>query len=104
MDKHVHALDPKAGRALEELLGGDREALADLVDGFVDEAPARLAELRRGADPGDPALAGLAAHTLKSNGLTFGAVELASLCRRLELLHVQEPDIVLLDIVMPAME
>ena len=66
------------------MLGGDREALAELVDAFVDEAPQRLAELRRGAEQGDAALAGRAAHTLKSNGLTFGAVELAALCRRLE--------------------
>jgi HPt (histidine-containing phosphotransfer) domain-containing protein len=83
-DNHVHALDPDAVRALSELLGGDREALAELVDAFVDEAPRRLAELRQGADQGDAALAGRAAHTLKSNGLTFGAVEFASLCRRLE--------------------
>jgi HPt (histidine-containing phosphotransfer) domain-containing protein len=72
-------------RALSELLGGDPEALAEIVDAFVDEAPQRLAELRRGADEGDAVLAGRAAHTLKANGLTFGAVELASLCRRLEL-------------------
>jgi HPt (histidine-containing phosphotransfer) domain-containing protein len=83
-DNHVHALDPDAVRSLSELLGGDHEALAELVDAFVDEAPRRLAELRQGADQGDAALAGRAAHTLKSNGLTFGAVEFASLCRRLE--------------------
>jgi HPt (histidine-containing phosphotransfer) domain-containing protein len=84
LDTDVRALDPGAVRALSELLGGDREALAEIVDAFVDEAPKRLAELRRGADEGDAALAGRAAHTLKANGLTFGAVELASLCRRLE--------------------
>jgi HPt (histidine-containing phosphotransfer) domain-containing protein len=83
-DNDVHALDREAVRALSELLGGDREAVAELVDAFVDEAPRRLAELRQGADHGDAALAGRAAHTLKSNGLTFGAVEFASLCRRLE--------------------
>jgi HPt (histidine-containing phosphotransfer) domain-containing protein len=79
----VQRLDPEAVRALSELLG-DPEALTELVDAFVDEAPKRLAELRLGADQGDAALAGRAAHTLKSNGLTFGAVELAELCRRLE--------------------
>ncbi len=84
LDTDVRALDPDAVRALSELLGGDREALAEIVDAFLDEGPKRLAELRRGAEQGDAALAGRAAHTLKSNGLTFGAVELASLCRRLE--------------------
>lgn len=71
-------------RALWELLGRDGEALAELASAFLDEAPKRLAELRLGAETGDPDLAGRAAHTLKSNGQTFGALELASLCRRLE--------------------
>jgi HPt (histidine-containing phosphotransfer) domain-containing protein len=80
----VRALDADAVRALYELLGEDREALAEIVDAFLDEAPRRLAELRRGVDEFDAVLAGRAAHTLKSNGGTFGTVELVSLCRRLE--------------------
>jgi histidine phosphotransfer protein HptB len=83
-DIDVRALDPVAVRALYELLGGDREALTELVDAFLEEAPQTLAELRRGGDQRDAALVGRAAHTLKSNGSTFGAVELTSLCRRLE--------------------
>jgi HPt (histidine-containing phosphotransfer) domain-containing protein len=84
-DIDVRGLEPIAVGALYELLGCDREALVELVDAFLDEAPQRLAELRQGADQRDAALVGRAAHTLKSNGSTFGAVELASLCRRLEL-------------------
>ena len=84
LDNDVGVLDPSSLRVLSELLGGDREALAELVDAFLDEAPKRLAELRLGADRGDAVLAGRAAHTLKSNALTFGAVELAELSRRLE--------------------
>jgi HPt (histidine-containing phosphotransfer) domain-containing protein len=80
----LEAVDPGAVRALYDLLGEDREALAELVDAFADEAPARLADLRRGAAEGDAPLAARAAHTLKSNASTFGAGELASLCRRLE--------------------
>jgi HPt (histidine-containing phosphotransfer) domain-containing protein len=84
LDIDVRALDADAVRALYELLGEDREALAEIVDAFLDEAPRRLAELRRGVDEFDAVLAGRAAHTLKSNSGTFGAVELVSLCRRLE--------------------
>jgi HPt (histidine-containing phosphotransfer) domain-containing protein len=84
LDIDVRALDADAVRALYELLGEDREALAEIVDAFLDEAPRRLAELRRGVDEFDAMLAGRAAHTLKSNSGTFGAVELVSLCRRLE--------------------
>jgi HPt (histidine-containing phosphotransfer) domain-containing protein len=84
LEQDVDVLDREALRALSELLGGDREAFADVVDAFVDEAPERLSELRLGAERGDPALAARAAHTLKSNALTFGAVEFADLCRSLE--------------------
>jgi histidine phosphotransfer protein HptB len=78
-------LDPKALRTLSELVGGDREVVAELASAFLDAGPERLVELRRSAETGDAKLAGRAAHTLKSNGQTFGAVELASLCGRLEL-------------------
>ena len=73
-------LDPEALAALSELLGDDPAALAELVEAFVEEAPGRLAELRSD----DVAVAGRAAHTLKSNALAFGAVELAAVCRELE--------------------
>ena len=79
-DSDVHQLDAGAFRALAELLGGDREAMAELVDEFLAEAPQRLAEMR---SP-DTALAGRAAHTLKSNALTFGATDLAERCRTVE--------------------
>ena len=85
LDDDVRTLDPGAVEALSELLGGDREALAELVDAFLAEAPSRLAEVRLGAERGDSALAGRAAHTLKSNALTFGANELASISRSIEL-------------------
>jgi HPt (histidine-containing phosphotransfer) domain-containing protein len=84
LDNDVHRLDRGAVSALADLLDGDREALAEVVDAFLSEAPARLAELRQGATEGDAALAGRAAHTLKSNAATFGALDFAALCRRLE--------------------
>src|SRR5688500_9924223 len=84
LDIDVRALDADAVGALYELLGEDDEALEEIVAAFPEEAPTRLAELRRGVDQNDSTLAGRAAHTLKSNGGTFGAAELVSLCRRLE--------------------
>jgi HPt (histidine-containing phosphotransfer) domain-containing protein len=83
-DTDVQVLDPEAARALYSLLGDDREALAEVVDAFLDEAPVRLAELHDGVAQGDAALAGRAAHSLKSGGMTFGATGLAAICRRLE--------------------
>jgi len=79
------ALDDASLRALGDLVGDDPELVAGLVDVFLEEAPVRLAELSSGLERGDAVLLGRAAHTLKSNALTFGALELADLARRLEL-------------------
>jgi HPt (histidine-containing phosphotransfer) domain-containing protein len=67
--------------ALDELraLGGD-EFLTELVDTFLADAPALLAGLR--SDDVDEVRR--AAHTLKTNGATFGAGHFAELCRELE--------------------
>lgn len=77
-------LDADALRALNELVGDDPAMMADLVDAFLDEAPIRLEELRTGLRQGDLVLAGRAAHTLKSNGYTFGAQALGDLCQVIE--------------------
>ena len=79
------ALDEASLRALGDLVGDDPELVASLVDVFLEEAPVRLAELRSGLEGGDAVLLGRAAHTLKSNALTFGALGLAGLSERLEL-------------------
>lgn len=79
------ALDDASLRALADLVGNDSTLVGELVDVFLDEGPVRLAELSSGLESGDAVLLGRAAHTLKSNALTFGALELAELCRRLEL-------------------
>ena len=77
-------LDSEAIRSLNDLVGDDPEMIAELVDAFLEEAPIRLGELQTGVREADPVLAGRAAHTLKSNGYTFGAVALGDLCRELE--------------------
>ena len=76
------ALDNAVLDALRESVGDDPEFLAELIDTFVADAPGQLESLRGSAASGDTAGARRAAHTLKGNGLTFGARELASLCQR----------------------
>jgi HPt (histidine-containing phosphotransfer) domain-containing protein len=71
-------LDPAALEQLHEL-GGD-EFVADLVATFLADAPPLLAALR-GPDVNEVRRA---AHTLKSNGATFGATRFSELCRELE--------------------
>ena len=58
---------------------------AELVDTFLEEAPAILDELRAALAMSDAVAYRRAAHSLKSNGATFGAVTLASMARDAEL-------------------
>ena len=71
-------LDPAALDGLREI-GGD-QLVTDLVATFLADAPLLLAALRgRNVDE-----VRRAAHTLKSNGATFGATCLSELARELE--------------------
>jgi histidine phosphotransfer protein HptB len=76
------------------------EFVSDLVDAFREEAPQLLAQLRSAlaAQSGDGFRR--AAHSLKSNATTFGALPLAELARALEhadLAAVQPVTLVALD-------
>jgi len=75
-------LDAAALESLREL-GGD-EFLGELIDTFLEEAPELLAAIRRSLEQNDVHELRRAAHTLKSNGATFGAEGFSELCRRLE--------------------
>lgn len=61
------------------------EFAAELVTTFLEEAPIMLAELRNAHSNRDADRFRRAAHSLKSNASTFGAVQLAGLARTLEL-------------------
>jgi HPt (histidine-containing phosphotransfer) domain-containing protein len=83
------AVDRAALDALAESLGGGedgRGAVAELVDTFLEDAPAQMAALRDAVERDDAGAAHRAAHTLKSNGAMFGARPFSELCRRLEAL------------------
>jgi HPt (histidine-containing phosphotransfer) domain-containing protein len=61
------------------------EFARELVATFLEEAPAMVAELRNAFAAGDAERFRRAAHSLKSNGNTFGALGLGALARELEL-------------------
>jgi HPt (histidine-containing phosphotransfer) domain-containing protein len=69
--------------ALQDTAGAD--FVAELVDTFLEEGPQMLAELRRARAASDAERFRRAAHSLKSNGATFGAVALGAHARALEL-------------------
>lgn len=61
------------------------EFVVELVHTFLEDAPQQLDELRRSLALGDAAAFRRAAHSLKSNSHTFGALPLSALARELEL-------------------
>jgi len=76
-------LDTSALARLTKTLGGG-SAVAELIDTFFAEAPKLVATLHDAARAGNAGELQRAAHTLKANAATFGAEQLAELCRRLE--------------------
>ena len=68
---------------LQETAGAD--FVAELVTTFLEEAPQMLAELRSAQAEQAADRFRRAAHSLKSNSLTFGALQLGMLARALEL-------------------
>jgi HPt (histidine-containing phosphotransfer) domain-containing protein len=76
-------IDPHTFDELQATAGAD--FVADLVDTFATEAPALLAELRSALEARAGERFRRAAHSLKSNGSTFGATRLAEQARALEL-------------------
>src|SRR5436190_21577620 len=71
--------------AVEDLrdLGGE-EFLVEVIDTFLDDAPVLISTLRTSHERGDAEELRRTAHSLKSNGQTFGALEFADLSRDLE--------------------
>lgn len=70
-------------RELQDNAGAD--FVNELVDTFLQEAPETLSELRSAWDAKSAERFKRAAHSLKSNGHTFGANDFAELARQLEL-------------------
>ncbi len=77
------AIDLAVFRELQDTAGAD--FVVELVDTFFNEAPAMLAELRSARLAADAECFRRAAHSLKSNSMTFGATTLGRLARALEI-------------------
>ena len=77
-------LHPAALERLMETIGDDRGLLTALIDTFLSDVPRLLEGARRGLQQGQVEEVRRAAHTLKSNGATFGAMSLSELSRELE--------------------
>src|SRR5207248_7755898 len=80
--RHGSDLDASATASQKELDG--EGFLAEVIDTFLDDAPALVAALRATHDAGDAEELRRTAHILKSNGQVFGARGFSALCRELE--------------------
>lgn len=76
-------IDLATFRQLQETTGA--EFVSELVGAFLEEAPAILEDLRSAYDARDAERFKRAAHSLKSNGNTFGALAFGARARELEL-------------------
>ena len=83
------AIDLATYRELQNMAGAD--FVVELVDTFLEEAPAMLAELRSARAASDAQRFRRAAHSLKSNSHTFGATALGALARELERQGIADP-------------
>ena len=84
MDESV--IDQAVYAELQETTGA--EFVAELVDTFLEEASGMLTELRRARAENHADRFRRAAHSLKSNSNTFGALALGAMARELELAGV----------------
>jgi HPt (histidine-containing phosphotransfer) domain-containing protein len=76
-------IDPTTFAELQAAAGED--FVKDLVATFLEEAPTMLAALRAALEARNADAFRRAAHSLKSNSHTFGALPLGALARELEL-------------------
>ena len=79
----TQVIDLAVYRELQATAGPD--FVVELVDTFLQEAPGILAEMRSARAAADADRFRRAAHSLKSNGNTFGATSLGALARAIEL-------------------
>jgi HPt (histidine-containing phosphotransfer) domain-containing protein len=75
-------IDEQVFAELQDSAGAD--FVGELVDSFLEDAPQGLAALRAAVAAGDATSFRRHAHSLKSNGATFGALPFADAARALE--------------------
>lgn len=78
-------IDMAALKKLKDLIGGDTEDLAELVDDFIASFPGQVSRMRAESEAEDWAALRITAHTCKSNARDIGAMGLFQRCAALEL-------------------
>ena len=79
-----HFIDMNVLNNLLESVGGDREFLQELVETFFSDSPEQFSALKTALNTGDAEVFRRAAHSMKSNSASFGAMSLSDLFKQLE--------------------
>ena len=77
-------LQSEAIQAIRDLAGDTPDLLGQIVQLYLESAPALLAQLAAGLAAADLNSIGTAAHSLKSSSANLGAIELSKMCGKLE--------------------
>ncbi|MBI5353585.1 MAG: Hpt domain-containing protein [Chloroflexi bacterium] len=76
-------IDQSIFNTLKETTGSD--FIAELIDVFLNDAPDLIAQMHSALATRDSDTFRRAAHSMKSNAATFGAMELSALAKELEI-------------------
>jgi HPt (histidine-containing phosphotransfer) domain-containing protein len=82
------AIDLATFEELKLVSGAD--FIGELIDTLLEDGPKLIGELKSALKAGDAAAFRRAAHSLKSNGATFGAGHFSQLARDLEVIGKEE--------------
>jgi two-component system sensor histidine kinase/response regulator len=77
-------IDPAAWTGLLESLGGDVDFMAELMETYFDDSSRLLAAMQETLSASNAEDLRRAAHSLKSNSASFGAIRLSRKCKELE--------------------
>jgi HPt (histidine-containing phosphotransfer) domain-containing protein len=82
----MSVIDPQVFAELLVTTGGEASFMRELVDTYLCDAPGLLEQMRQSLATGNAEELRRAAHSLKSNSATFGAMSLAALTKELEMM------------------
>jgi histidine phosphotransfer protein HptB len=80
----VTLIDQKTFNELRQMVG--EEFIHELIETYFESSPQMIAEMQAALAAGDADAFQRAAHSMKSNSASFGALELAAQARQLEAL------------------
>jgi len=87
----AEAVDMSVLKAFEEMHSDEEsDLIVELIDLYLEDAPARLKEIRDAVAENDASLLKRATHSLKGSSSSIGVLQVAEICKKLEQMDCQE--------------